>query len=305
MTAYDLKSYELVLKLRKRKTIVVEGITDKRVISRMLLEKEEASGKARQCVVDEVSLLAREGTFAGLGHRQRVINTGMHFANVASNVKCLVDREWDGVNLQNLQDPHPLMPTQVWGEVTHGHSIENYWFTATAACSFLKMQYGAELQGNYFTELVQRFEAMLRIAAAFSLVAKRLNVITTCQKGLLKAEHVVWSNNGYEPTNALVAAGTGRGIAADLKIETLQELSRADLAALSGPSIQWICHGHLGEQMLRACAANLALEFGSSDIASAIERGFQDAKLAHDADWLAAEHAPLPAPLDQLVAWAS
>lgn len=305
MNAYDLKSYELALLLRKKKTIVVEGVTDKRAISRMLLEEEAASGKKRQCVVDEINLLSREKSFSGLGHRQRVINTGVHFASISTNLKCLVDREWDGVDLVNLQDPHPPMPAQAWGEVTHGHSIENYWFTATAACSFLKMQFGAELEGKFFSELDHRFAAMLRISAAFSLAAKRLNIISVCQKGLLKAEHVIWFNQIYSPTDAIDIAAKERSITPNLKNEIQKELDRADFSALSIPTIQWICHGHLGEQMLRACAANLAQEFGSSEIKEKIERGFQDVKLSHDTDWLAAENSPLPAPLDSLIAWAS
>lgn len=304
MSAYDLKSYELALQLRRRKTIVVEGVTDKRVLSRMFLEEETNSGKRRDCVIDEISLLSREKSFSGAGNRDRVIATGLHFAGVTDKLKCLVDREWDGVDLKILQDPHPSAPTPIWGHLTHGHSIENYWFTASAACSFLRMQYGAELKGEFFIEFARRFESMLRISAAFSLAAKRLNVITTCQRGLLKAEHVVWVGGCYVPTPALALAGTSRAIADDLTIATQAEMNRADLAALSMTTIQFICHGHLGEQMLRACAANLAQEFGSKDIAEAVERGFQDVKLAHDADWLAATMTPAPAPLNDLIAWA-
>ncbi|MDA8446670.1 DUF4435 domain-containing protein [Paracidovorax valerianellae] len=303
MSTYDLKSYELVLMLRKRKTIVVEGSVDKRVISRILLEKEVISGKERQCVIDEVSLISRERSFSGLGNRTRVINTGVHFSNLTSNLKCLVDREWDGVNLVTLQNPHPPIATPSWGHMTHGHSIENYWFTASAACSFLKMHYGSNLQAQFFVELLQRFESMLRISVAFSLAAKRLNLITTCQKGLLKASHVIWLGNAYQPTSDLALAGKNRGIAFDLQVETQAELSRADLMALNASDMQWICHGHLGEQMLRACAANLATEFSNEEIAVDIERGFQEIKLAHDANWLAT-NALSSSPLNCLTDWA-
>jgi hypothetical protein len=305
MNSYDLRSYELAVLLRTRKTIVVEGVTDKRVLARMLLEEESISGSLRDCVIDEVSILSREASFSGLGNRQKVINTGVHLSGVTPKLKCLVDREWDGVNLDNLQDPHPPVSAPAWGYITHGHSIENYWFTVSAACSFLKMQYGAELHGDFFVKLTERFESMLRISAAFSLAAKRLNIITTCQKGLLKTDHVIWLNGAYLPTGQLTLAGRQRLIGADLMLEIQVELERADFSALSLKTVQWLCHGHLGEQMLRVCAANLAKELGNQDIAESIERGFQDIKLSHDANWLAAEKASIPVPLDCLVAWAA
>lgn len=304
MSAYDLKSYELAVRLRTRKTIVVEGMTDKQVLARLLTEHEAANGKTRQCVIDEISIVSREATFAGLGNRERVLRAGAQIATQSPKMKCLVDREWDGLDLANLKDPHPPIPAPAWGHMTHGHSIENYWFTESAACSYLKMAYGAELPGEYFNEFSSRFEAMLRVAAAFSLATQRLSLITTSGQ-LLRHEHVQWITGEYLPTGLLAAAGAARGMTVDLSAEILSEFRRPDFQQLSIESLQWLCHGHLGDQMLRSCAANLAKEFGNEGIARAIERGFYATKLAHDADWLARSTPSKAAPLDDLVVWAN
>lgn len=304
MSAYDLKSYALAIQLRSRKTVLVEGPTDKRVVARMLMERELAQGVPQQCLVDDASLLSREATFAGLGNKERVERIAVQLAAYSQKMNWLVDREWEGIDLTSLSDPVPdLLPT-AWGHRTKGHSIENYWLHADALTNYLKMTHGADLPAEYFLTIPQRFAAMLRIATAFSLAARRLRVITCCMQ-LVRASHVEWSGTEYVPTPALGQAAAQRGVAVDLTAETLSELQRADVKALTVGALRWLCHGHLGEEMLRACAASLAIENGMGVVVSdRIERGFHTVKLAHDADWLTRIDAEQIEPLDQLIQWA-
>lgn len=304
MSAYDLKSYALAVRLRTRKTILLEGSTDKLVIGRLLTEHESTSGLRRQCVVDDVSILVRESTFTGLGNRDRVMGVANSICAQEPKLKCLIDREWDGIDLRNLSDPLPQMAPPAWGHITMGHSIENYWFSISAATSYLKMHFGADLTGDYFDELAKRFESMLRLAAGFSLAAQRLQVIRASNH-LINRALITWSEGRYSTLPALAAVAGARGITSDLHSETCAELSRDDMAALSLESIQWLCHGHLGDQVLRACAANLAVEIGIPEVAEGIERGFVSSKLSHDADFLARSFPASVNPIDDLIFWAT
>jgi hypothetical protein len=304
MTTYDLKSYALAIKLRSRKTILVEGPTDKRVISRLLLEREISTGNQRNCVIDDASLLGRDTSLVGKGNKEKVKEAAASLINHASKFNWLVDREWDGLDVDNPPDPVPVSSSVSWGHQTRGHSIENYWFCSNALGNYLKVSAGAELTGRFFAELESRFLAMLRFSTAISLVAKHFHIITSCSR-LVQAAHLEWTGCAYRPNGSLNNAALLRGIGADLQAETLCLLAKLEEKALTPNSLRWLCHGHLGEEALRACAAHLAAEHGlGGDGVSRIERGFHSEKLAHDADWLAiAGHNDI-SPLDRLVQWA-
>ena len=67
---------------------------------------------------------------------------------------------------------------------------------------------------------------------------------------------------------------------------------------------RWITHGHLGEQSLWACIANLALEFGvSNDISSKIERGSKEIRFKHAVDFLSKETLNQSIPMKNLIDW--
>jgi len=261
-------------------------------------------GCKRKCVVDEISLLSREPSFATLGIKTRLQLAAAHLAPMGLSINVLVDREWDHLDLDNLQEPLPESPNADLTYITKGHSIENYWFTEKAVISYLKLHYGGVLRGEFFEALASRFVAMLKLAVAFSLAARKLQAITQVG-GLVRHVHVDWANQEYVANAALSTAAGGRGIQVDLATETLGQLRRRDLGGLSQDALRWLCHGHLGEQVIRACAANLASEMGYEKLVDPIERGFQEIKLAHDADWLAKQDKTATTPLDRLVNWAA
>lgn len=304
MMSYDLKSYELAIRIRSKKTLLVEGVTDKKVLGRMLMEQGLVSGASCQCVIDDASILNREKSFTSLGNKEKVEQTAVQLSALSSKINWLVDREWEGVDLSSLPDPVPSMTPLAWGYRTKGHSIENYWLCADALNAYLKMFYGSELPAEFFVAISFRFAAMLRIATGFSLAARRLHIIKSCM-GLARADHVQWTGTEYLPLIGFTQALTQRNVAIDMMNETLTELRRSDVQTLSGEALRWICHGHLGEEVIRACTANLAMEYGlGSTMKDQIERGFYAVKLAHDADWLARTDGSQCKPLGELIQWA-
>jgi len=304
MTCYDLKSYALAVRLRSKKTLLVEGVSDKKILSRIIKEEEINKGGSEKCVVDDVSMLGREIDFGGLGNKARVERTASVFVNFSSKFNWLVDREWDDIDLMKIPNPIPCPVAKDWGHRTYGHSIENYWFGSDALIAYLKMLHAVDLPSEYFVVLPNRFLFMLRIAAAFSIAASKLRIITSCG-GMVGADSVEWLNSEYVPSSKLGCVAAKRGIVEDLTAAIMVELRRPDIRGLAIDSLRWLCHGHLGEEMLRICAANLAAEIGvNSLVVDKIARGFKSEKLAHDADWLVRTGVRNIDPFNKMIEWA-
>lgn len=302
MSAYSLQAYLLAVNLRSAKTILVEGATDKRVIGRLLLEQQLLSNSRTNYVIDEVGIVSSD-TLSGKGCKEKVEIVAAALTPMARKVNWLVDREWEGVDLNNLPQTISELPDAGWGHRTKGHSIENYWLTEHALADYLKVFYGAQLPAQYFIELKTRFAAILQLATAYSFVAQRYGAITKCS-GAISASHISWNGTHYVVSAAFNVVMASRQISNDIATEICNELQKVFLQGLPTSSLQWLCHGHLGEEMIRACSANLAAGHGCDPkVVENIERGFRQEKAAHHADWLAKNQGHSVEPLDRLLEW--
>lgn len=303
MSAYSLQAYLLAVKLRSAKTILVEGATDKRVIGRLLLEQQLASNSRTNYVIDEVGIVSSD-TLSGKGCKEKVEIVAASLISIKKRVNWLVDREWEGFDLNNLPQKISELPDAAWGHRTKGHSIENYWINEHALSDYLKAFYGAQLPAQYFVELRTRFSSMLRLATAYSFVAQRFGAITKCC-GAISASHLSWNGTHYVVSAAFNVVMECRKISSDIATAICDEFQKVTLQELPTSSLQWLCHGHLGEEMIRACSANLAAAHGCElKVVDSIERGFRQEKAAHHADWLAKNQGQGVEPLDRLLAWA-
>jgi hypothetical protein len=303
MSGYSIEGYGVALALRSAKTILVEGPSDKRVLTRLILQHDLRKGRKSRFVIDEVALVSNDTKLTSKGSKEKVEIVATKLEKLSSKLNWLVDREWEGIDLE--ADPMNFPPEEplVWGRRTKGHSIENYWFRDKFLCDYLKMFFGEDLDADYFVNLSARFESIVRIAAAYSFASKRLGTLSR-SIGLVKAAHLHWTGNQYVADASLSRSLHGRGCSEDLAGAVNAELERKSIQGASVAVLQWLCHGHLGEEMIRACAANLAAASGCTPgTVEAIERGARAEKIAHDADRLAElgmEHAE---PLGDLISW--
>lgn len=303
MSAYSIEGYGVALALRSAKTILVEGPSDKRVLTRLILQCDLRKGRRTRFVIDEVALISNDEVLAGKGSKEKVELIASALENLSGKLNWLVDREWEGMDLD--ADPVQLHapPARAWGRRTKGHSIENYWFRDKFISDYLKMFFGQILSVDFFIELTARFDSIIRIAAAYSFASKRLGTLSR-SIGLVKAAHLEWTGKGYVVRRSLNAALSSRGCDGDLAAAVNAELEKNSIQNASVAVLQWLCHGHLGEEMIRACAAHLAHAFGcSDDTVEAIERGARAEKIAHDADRLAELGIEQVEPLGDLISW--
>jgi hypothetical protein len=304
VTTYSLAAYQLAVRfLRTKKTILVEGPTDKLVIARMMLERGTAAGQEFLCVVDESAML-NDPQMAGMGAKQKV----EHIAGVIgggndTRFNWIVDREWEGVDISKPHEFATLAELPL-GLRTKGHSIENYWLRTDALSKYLKFFFGDLLPVAFFNDLEVRFDSILRLAAAYSFCAKHSNIITRCS-GAVCVQDVEWTGYEYVMLRSFSARMATRGASVDMTAEVNSRLQQDNLRASSRDVLQWMCHGHLGEEMTRVCAAHLAAEHGiQSQTVEQVERGRRTEKLMADADFLSSLEDGAVHPLGNLLAWA-
>ncbi len=302
MTAYSIQGYGVAVNLRSAKTILVEGPTDRKILSRLILEKQLDTDTRSACVIDEVGLASNDTRLAGKGSKEKIEMIVSMLPTHSSKLNFLVDREWEGIDIENVPAEHKALDFP-WGVRTKGHSIENYWFQERVVAKYLKMFYGTELNVEFFFALETRFDDMIKLAAAYSFAVKRMSLITRCASAV-RAQDVEWDGRRYVVIRTLNSQLATRNVTEDVVGKILLELDKQTLAAASGDILRWLCHGHLGEEMIWACVANLASTYGCSDhVVQSIERGAKAEKLAHHADCLATGPDEGIEPLGHLIAW--
>lgn len=304
MTTYSLAAYQLAVRfVRTKKTILVEGSTDKLVIARMLLERGAAVGRDLPCVVDDCAMV-NDLQLAGMGAKQKVERiAGAIDAGNAGRFNWIVDREWDGIDVDRPNE-FAAFTQPSFGLRTKGHSIENYWLRLDALSQYLRFFFGDILSVAFFHDLEARFDRMLQLAAAYSFCAKYCNIITRCV-GVVDVQDVKWTGAEYIMQQAFSEKMAGRGVTVDTASEVNAKVRNDSLRSASREVLQWMCHGHLGEEMIRTCAAHLASEHGlrAHDVEQ-VERGRRAEKLLADANFLSTLEDGAVHPLGELLAWA-
>ncbi|WNW14070.1 DUF4435 domain-containing protein [Pseudomonas sp. DTU_2021_1001937_2_SI_NGA_ILE_001] len=299
MSSYkDVSSYGLAVRVRSHKTVLVEGATDKIVISKLILSKTYSQGQKLRFFIDDASMIKEDPMLARLGNKEKVLL----IANRVSDDKfgVVVDREWDQLDIRNLSDAD-FCQNRMGVYVTKGHSIENYWFDCDAVISFIISSFSSVIGTDLLDEIKARFPAMIRFAAAYSIAAKESSAITRLGD-LLSAADVGISGGVINLLPVYNAKAQGRGVMGDIPSlvgAKLQELNACDVGLL-----RWICHGHLGEEAIRASVAKLAHSCGvSQNVCREIERGKKVEKLSHDTDYLSRQDDQSLEPLNQVLRW--
>lgn len=300
MSSYtSLNSYLLAIKLRSAKTILVEGSSDKKVLSRIFLEHHISEQTKPQFLIDDASIINDNTHMPSFGNRQKVITIGTNNTE-HTKLTFLADREWDGWAFT----PEPLENQQannINGFYTRGHSIENYWFVEDALTEYLKHMHADVLRAEYFTELSIRFKKFIEFSAAYSLTAKNARIINKCNN-LLKHAHLSWSGSEYQLNNSILTCLQARQANIDITTDFQDNYNLIRETAID--TLKWLSHGHLGEEALRCCAAHLALEYGTSPaVVEEIERGDRANKLHFDATYISQLPVDAIDPIDKIITW--
>jgi hypothetical protein len=296
----DIASYRLAVKIRSYKTILVEGVTDKAILSHFLLSKNFYDENNSRYCVDDVSIINNDHQLEGLGNKNKVLMITSALCQGNDKICCMVDREWDGIDFEKINEID-FPQNKEYAYITKGHSIENYWFDVNASISFLMQNFSTSIHQNYLNELHSNFNTILKLATAYSLTAKDAHLITKLSD-TIEHEDLSWDGVEFYLNETFNHKILQRSINFDFTKACNEKLNQIKT---SNPEIlRWLCHGHLGEQMIRACMARIAVNHGiSSTIIREIERGKKTEKFHHDSNYITTCEPHIIDPLDKVLAW--
>lgn len=312
MQGYSIGGYLNAVMRRTQKTMLVEGVSDRSVLQRLKSERCAIAKEDLPGVIDVADLLTDEA-IKGLGKKEviktvlnRLAQSPTMLAKAAEKFGTLTDREWDGLTLDmELQNPWFAPEQGSPNFITLGHSVENYFFRLPPIEAFLRQFFSDHLNQRFFGDLSNRFHSIIGFAVVYSLAIRHIGCISRADR-LVSRNMIEWCDSMYLATPGLNAALRGRGADfhqnAYLLINSgIQNYLSRFTASEPG---HWLCHGHLGEQAIWACVANLAREQGvDNDVATQIERGLNDVRFRHCVDYLCRDENQMHAPLDSAVDW--
>ncbi|ELX09959.1 hypothetical protein Jab_2c20430 [Janthinobacterium sp. HH01] len=313
MQNYSLNGYLNAVLRRTGKTLLVEGVTDQSVMTRLKRDRSAQLGFEPVGSID-VSALIQDVKTQGVGKKE-IIRLAISEidslpAHIAQKIKpklgVLYDREWDGLSVE-MQLVAPWAPPEQDAPyfVTTGHSVENYFFKIDVIEAYLRQHFYSHLDQNFFNTLRYRFNYIIALAATYSLGVRHVSAITR-SSGLIGNQHVCWDGNRYIVREAMCAELISRG--AVLPDDFLRLInSNIDVyltTHITAEPGRWICHGHLGEEAIWACISNLTAEFGmNAELIRGVERGYKEVRLNHAIDHLSRAPGNESAPLDSAIDW--
>ncbi len=263
MPTYSANGYPSAVTLRSNRTLLVEGIGDKRTVSRLVIElRNQNKMNSDNLWIDTASDIPN----ASGGNRERVEK--MHNAIGAASGKfaALVDREFRDFDLSMPEDNSPshrvVAGTLYW---TRGHSIENYYSTIAIIRGSLEQYSPEHLPTGYAQILSDAFPSILRACAGLSLAALkvgRLDRIRDIKD--VDCWNVLVDGSVMIDVAKLSAILVSRGFTAAESTAFATEWQNyiLKLTAKDISLSQWICHGHLAQAHIWCAVAALLRHFG-------------------------------------------
>ncbi|ASE24435.1 DUF4435 domain-containing protein [Pseudomonas protegens] len=292
----SISSYLLAVKLRSNKTILVEGVSDKKVLSHFILKKNHTDNIPTNYCIDDASLID-DKNLGAIGAKEKI--QCIAGRSSSDNFRCLVDREWDGFNSANLEYNAITAPNNTF--ITKGHSIENYWFTSTSFIEFIIHTHHSNVTTIYLQKINDLYINILHFAAAYSLACRNLSIVTRATD-MISHENILLTGNKFHASTCIDQKILSRGISCTLS-DTINNLL-SQTASLETNKLQWICHGHLGEQAIRSCIGKLAqLEGYNPETINSIEFGYKVEKLQLDSHHITALPEEGSDPLNKVLDW--
>lgn len=297
MSSYSsVSAYLLAVQLRSKKTLLVEGATDKKVLSHFILKKNFIQNKSPDYCIDDASLV-EDKTLGPIGAKQKILNIAAKLND--EKFRCLVDREWDGLDATSFQYTPTAHLNNTY--ITKGHSIENYWFTCDSFIHFIIHTHPTLVSEDYLQNIRRNYAGILQFSAAYSLACRDFAILNRADD-MISYENLDWNNSKFEAKPCIDERINSRGLSCNLSDKIDNYL--AFTSQLDEATLQWICHGHLGEQAIRACLGYLALKAGyEHSTIKSITHGFKIEKLKLDADHVTTLPEEICSPFPAVLEW--
>jgi len=307
---YSIGGYLNAALRRTSKTLLVEGPTDKAALHRIAIERHPLV--AGSAAIDHAGMLD-DPQLTGLGNKARVLRvqacadalTGA-VPKMEHVLATLTDREWEGICFNNYAtDAEWKPPIQRTNRfVTLGHSIENYFFDIECVKEYLKFAFSEYVSPQLISELEERFESILVLATVLS-VKIRNDACISRSGSLIDISHLSYQDWRYYLAPSFGAACVVRAIATagTMVAEVNAAIDAAWDRLHTNAALRWLPHGHIGDDVLWACVAHIALATGvPGAVANDIAQGHKRDRERFKAQWLSKAQAE-KAPLDQSVDW--
>lgn len=273
--------------MRSRRTLLVEGRTDRAITLRVLLELAKTGAlNASKIVVDSSDQISSsDPALKGRGAREKV--EVIHELASLSTIEllALVDREFRefDISYPTIGDKSPFHIVQnksiFW---TRGHSIENYFFLDTLFADCIRHHCSDTVDPALADLVVQSWTDLLCGAVGISFGLLKHSAITKMNGFPSVALWLFSATAGLTlDFGAIEAAALHRGLAPNDAAAIAQSCLDWMTAAQSLPDaiLRWSAHGHLGIQTLWAGVGRLALSLGTDPVtADQIASGMKDEK---------------------------
>ncbi len=301
---YSVNGYINAVARRSSKTIMVEGTTDRDLLSRLIAERAVTSKFPPSIDIPD---MIEDTDFFGFGARDKVIAV-RNIASLSNSAEpkfgTLVDREWEGL----IDDAHcrRIPPANVdqgpQHFVTVGHSAENYHFNVDCLIAYLRFRLPTHSTPDLENAIRENFPHIIAFASSYSIEAAKRGIMARTAT-LLNHTNVIYDAGSFRLGAAFKADFIQRQLTdADGFIEAVAALT-VDIDRTC--NLEWCIHGHLGENAIWAATAVIAANCGTPNYeASIIAQPTNQERRRFWHDWIAREQPETRVPLDEVVAWA-
>jgi hypothetical protein len=309
---YSVNGYINAVLQRTSPTLLVEGVTDKGAMHRLVAERMLPAG--HQFSIDH-SAIFDDAALHGQGAKAKVLHVTsevnrltQRFAKLSSVFAHLVDREWDGLA------PDPTAAVKDWTQpqqapnafVTIGHSIENYHFHPDCFVDYLRFGFAEHFSAEVEDSVRRLFGNAVALAGAVSCEARDSQCLSRIS-GLVGSTHVELTPSGtfYLANNVVAPLAARCSFDATAFVANVNAAVDSHWAELSEhQNSRWVLHGHVGSEVIWACVGLAAISAGvAADVGEQIARGFQHERRRCWLTWLSRVSPELRTPLDQAVSW--
>ncbi|WP_322889987.1 MULTISPECIES: DUF4435 domain-containing protein [unclassified Yoonia] len=263
MAQQTVNGYVISVDIRKKKTLLVEGNSDRRILRRLAANCPGC--KPENFVIDTAQTLKAPEELDEIGNRGKVLHT---FEKLKQSEKfaVLVDREWDGLIADDgswLKFKKPDDTERKY--FTLGHSIENYGFQEPHFVQIVLSRCYDGLSQDSLSLVQKCFEKSLVMALAASKVIAEERLITRASS-VFTYNDFAWTVEGDvalridgDIATRLLQRGVKDPSALLTKINTTY--AKVPKASNSFPIPLYI-HGHIGCEVIRCVIASKLADMG-------------------------------------------
>ena len=287
MSQYSVSGYLSALEMRTSRTLLLEGVTDWQMVSRVVngfVEEGKLSGDS--VVIDTADLLDRTGY--AMGVREFVEYVHGLSGDSGELLFAMVDREFRGFRFgpppeDDISSHHLSAANCMW---TRGHSIENYVLSSEAVIEYLRHNHPESVPASIYPEIHRVLELSLPWCGAVTLALAESRLLGRAD-GLARTDCWDCHQDNFQVGAYAreLAARCDASFDVDEFEQNVREWHR-ELIGISPEVSRWVAHGHLSMGIIWATAATVLAAAGvESKIVEQIASGMRKHKLRSAASW--------------------